>query len=163
VLLSLLGFNNETEGSISGGESQLDIQVMMGVAVGSPTTFWSISGELSRDLVSLIAAAGCSNQPLCLRPPGLQKHTHQEPFLHWTMEIANMTDPPLVHSVSCTLLQLAISLCGCVLIEFRFLPAADADDEVECVCFISLLSSAGYNDVLIAMQLRGELRAPIGH
>lgn len=31
---------------------------------------------------------------------GLQKHTHQEPFLHWAMEIANTTNPPLVHSVS---------------------------------------------------------------
>lgn len=71
---SLIGPNNETEGSLTGGESQLDIQVMMGVAPGADTWFWSVAGR--------------------------QHHTHQEPFLHWLMQVANTSDAPLVHSVS---------------------------------------------------------------
>eukprot|EP00457_Paulinella_chromatophora_P001778 gb/GEZN01001780.1/.p1 GENE.gb/GEZN01001780.1/~~gb/GEZN01001780.1/.p1 ORF type:complete len:901 (-),score=99.60 gb/GEZN01001780.1/:130-2748(-) len=69
----VLGVNNETEGSVCGDEAQLDIQVMMGVAPGSPTTFWSVAG---RDSFT------------------------QEPFLQWMYELSEMKDPPLVQSVS---------------------------------------------------------------
>jgi subtilase family serine protease len=70
----LLGPNNETLGSLTGGESQLDIQVMMGVAAGADTWFWSLAGR--------------------------NHHTHEEPFLAWVMQLSNYSDCPLVHSVS---------------------------------------------------------------
>lgn len=70
----LIGPNNATQGSISGGESQLDIQVIMGIAVGADTWFVSL--------------------------PGRNHHTHEEPFLTWVMKMSNMTDAPLVNSVS---------------------------------------------------------------
>lgn len=57
-------------------------------------------------LIAAYPPAGYSAAPCLLlflhlhASTGLQKHTHQEPFLHWAMEIANTTNPPLVHSVS---------------------------------------------------------------
>lgn len=70
----LLGPNNETEASISGGEAQLDIQVIMGIAPGAPTWFWSVGG--------------------------LEPSSQQEPFLDWLYQMANTPNAPLVHSVS---------------------------------------------------------------
>jgi hypothetical protein len=68
-----VGPNNATEGSLTGGEAQLDIQVMMGLAPGAKTWFWSVAG---RDSIQ------------------------EEPFLKWLMDLSEMPEPPLVHSVS---------------------------------------------------------------
>jgi tripeptidyl-peptidase-1 len=54
------------------GEANLDVQYLMSVAEQAPTTFWSIEGPASK----------------------------QAPFLDWIMQVANTTNPPLVHSVS---------------------------------------------------------------
>ncbi len=48
--------------------------VSAGVAVNSPTTFWSVAGR--------------------------EPSTSQEPFLEWLQAVASDPNPPLVHSVS---------------------------------------------------------------
>ncbi|PRP86479.1 hypothetical protein PROFUN_05261 [Planoprotostelium fungivorum] len=68
-LVTVIGPNNVTN---PGGEATLDIEYIMGLAVGSPTTFWSL--------------------------PGL--YQGQEPFLQWITDVLNSANPPLVHSIS---------------------------------------------------------------
>jgi len=52
------------------GEANLDVQFMMGVAQGSPTTFWVIDPN------------------------------SQDPFLDWVIALAATKNPPLIHSIS---------------------------------------------------------------
>jgi len=67
--VELVGPNN---GSLPGGEAQLDIQYIMGLAQNVTTYFWSL-GTL---------------------------HQGQEPFLQWITQVLNSPNPPLVHSTS---------------------------------------------------------------
>jgi len=52
------------------GEANLDVQYIMGVAQDVHTTYWSIGDQA------------------------------QDPFLDWIVALANLTNPPLVHSIS---------------------------------------------------------------
>ena len=70
----LVGPNDEKQGSITGGESQLDIQVMMGMAIGASTWFWSVAGREPQNV--------------------------EEPFLRFMTDLADHPNPPYVHSVS---------------------------------------------------------------
>jgi subtilase family serine protease len=70
----IIGPNDPAEGRITGGESQLDIQVMLGLAPGARTTFWSVAGH--------------------------DKDNPEEPFIKWINQINDHPNPPLVHSVS---------------------------------------------------------------
>jgi len=56
-----------------GGEANLDIQYIMGVAVGAPTTFWSIYANSSTEI---------------------------DDILTWEFAVGNATNPPLVNSLS---------------------------------------------------------------
>eukprot|EP00455_Lapot_gusevi_P047651 TRINITY_DN6472_c0_g1_i11.p1 TRINITY_DN6472_c0_g1~~TRINITY_DN6472_c0_g1_i11.p1 ORF type:complete len:503 (-),score=170.35 TRINITY_DN6472_c0_g1_i11:18-1526(-) len=76
----LIGPNNATLGSITGGEAQLDIQYLMAISVNASTWFWSVAGrnEATQD-------------------------PSEEPFLTWLFQVSNVTDSspyPLVHSLS---------------------------------------------------------------
>lgn len=73
---TLTGSNNPFAGSVLGGEAQLDIQYIMGLAPNVTTSFWSV--------------------------PGSELTTQQEPFLDWLMQVADTPDDKmtLVHSVS---------------------------------------------------------------
>eukprot|EP01101_Sappina_pedata_P004078 TRINITY_DN1672_c0_g1_i1.p1 TRINITY_DN1672_c0_g1~~TRINITY_DN1672_c0_g1_i1.p1 ORF type:complete len:725 (+),score=304.26 TRINITY_DN1672_c0_g1_i1:48-2222(+) len=69
-LVSLIGPNDPT---MPGLEANLDIQYIMGIGAGSPTTFWSI----------------------------FQNNTFQaDDILEWAYQVGNATNPPLVHSLS---------------------------------------------------------------
>jgi len=57
----------------AGGEANLDIQYIMGVAPGSPTTFWSIKANSTVEIDDILA---------------------------WCLQMANTTNPPLVNSLS---------------------------------------------------------------
>lgn len=63
-----------------GGEAQLDVEVIMGVAPGVPTEFWSYDGLRNN-------SAPASNE-------------NQEPFLRYIAGMERIAHPPLVHSVS---------------------------------------------------------------
>jgi len=52
------------------GEASLDVQYMMAIARGAPTSVWNVPTD------------------------------DKEPFLDWIVAVSNMTSPPLVHSVS---------------------------------------------------------------
>jgi len=67
--VELVGPNN---GTLPGGEAQLDIQYIMGLAQNVTTYFWSL-GTL---------------------------HDGQEPFLEWITQVLNSPTSPLVHSTS---------------------------------------------------------------
>ena len=73
----IIGLNIE---SAPGGEASLDTQLIMGLAPGVKTEFWSFSGRRDNTL-----------------PPS---PTNQEPFLDWLVLLQSMRNPPLVHSVS---------------------------------------------------------------
>jgi len=66
--LTIHGRNNESSPDM---ESTMDVQLIMAMAPGSPTTYWNIAPQ---------------------RGDGS--------FLQWAAEIANTTKPPLVHSIS---------------------------------------------------------------
>jgi tripeptidyl-peptidase-1 len=54
------------------GEANLDVQWIMAIAQGAPTTYWSVKESSSSD----------------------------DPFLDWILAVANTSNPPLVHSIS---------------------------------------------------------------
>jgi subtilase family serine protease len=66
--------------ALPGGEASLDTQLMVGVAPGILTEFWSFAGRRDNTL-----------------PPS---SSNQEPFLEWLLTLAADPSPPLVHSVS---------------------------------------------------------------
>jgi tripeptidyl-peptidase I len=68
-LTSVIGPNNQSQ---PGGEASLDIDYIMGIAPGIPTTFWSLG----------------------------QLHDGQEPFLQWITDVLSASEITLVHSVS---------------------------------------------------------------
>ncbi|PRP80870.1 hypothetical protein PROFUN_11425 [Planoprotostelium fungivorum] len=68
-LVRVIGPNNVT---LPGGEATLDIEFIMGLALGAPTTFWSVGGL----------------------------HEGQEQFLEWIVQVLNAADAPYVHSIS---------------------------------------------------------------
>merc|ERR1711991_950388 len=65
-----IGFNNA---SMPGGEANLDICWIMGMAPGAPTWFWSISANSTTEI---------------------------DDILSWAYAIGNMTNPPVVNSLS---------------------------------------------------------------
>jgi len=74
---NVIGPDNPKDCYIDGGENcgeaNLDVQIIMGLAQDSPTTYWSVPA------------------------PGSSQF---EPFLEWIIAVANVSNPPLVHSVS---------------------------------------------------------------
>eukprot|EP01119_Soliformovum_irregulare_P003789 TRINITY_DN14857_c0_g1_i1.p1 TRINITY_DN14857_c0_g1~~TRINITY_DN14857_c0_g1_i1.p1 ORF type:complete len:713 (-),score=198.18 TRINITY_DN14857_c0_g1_i1:20-2158(-) len=68
--VTVIGPNNITN---PGGEANLDIQYIMGMAPGSPTVFWSIAANSTEEI---------------------------DDILTWSFAIGNMTNPPLVSSLS---------------------------------------------------------------
>lgn len=86
------GANNESE---PGGESSLDIQYIMGVGAGVPSTFWSVSG-----------------------PVGDGGY-----ILAWALQVGNTTDPPLVTSIRLACVPPVCDFCGasecCVYVQLR--------------------------------------------
>jgi len=70
-IVTLIGPNEQ--GTQPGTEGNLDIQWMMGIAPGSPTIYWSNYANSTKEI---------------------------DHILTWQYEIGNMTDPPLVSSLS---------------------------------------------------------------
>nr|BAK03025.1 predicted protein [Hordeum vulgare subsp. vulgare] len=68
--VTVIGPNNQTD---AGGEANLDIQYIMAVAPGAPTTFWSIYANSSVEI---------------------------DDILKWAVAMSNTTNPPLVNSIS---------------------------------------------------------------
>eukprot|EP01132_Coremiostelium_polycephalum_P003880 gene3880-4841_t len=68
--VNVIGYNDATN---PGVEASLDIQYMMGVSVGSPTTFWSIYANSSAEIDDILA---------------------------WAVAIADYPNPPIVNSLS---------------------------------------------------------------
>ncbi|GAM27310.1 hypothetical protein SAMD00019534_104860, partial [Acytostelium subglobosum LB1] len=68
--VSVIGYNDATNPGI---EASLDIQYMMAVSPGSPTTFWSIFANSSAEI---------------------------DDILQWEIAVGNINNPPLVNSLS---------------------------------------------------------------
>eukprot|EP01133_Synstelium_polycarpum_P012797 gene12797-15017_t len=68
--VTLIGYNDQTN---PGMEASLDIQYMMAVATGSPTTFWSIFTNSSLEIDNI---------------------------LEWAIAVSQVSNPPLVNSLS---------------------------------------------------------------
>lgn len=90
--------------SDDGGEANLDIQYIMGVARGIPTTFWSIKANSTIEigtatiehLVVVVASLCCSRVP-----PTYCAGCTLDDILKWGYQVSNSSNPPQINSLSC--------------------------------------------------------------
>lgn len=78
--VTVVGPNNQSN---PGVEANLDIQYIMGIGVGAPTTFWSIYANSSIEI---------------------------DDILSWAVAMSNTTNPPIVNSLSYGMTEMAVDL-----------------------------------------------------
>lgn len=79
--VTVVGFNNQSN---PGVEANLDIQYIMGVARGVPTTVWSIYANSTVEI---------------------------DDILKWGYQVGNVTNPPLVNSLSYGMTESHVNEC----------------------------------------------------